>query len=126
MFIENWCRQNALARASVRGSDTTTPDEKWRHYHAHERARDAPRMAELGSKLLSTQSELGSDAREYLLLAAMTGHVVNKQPREAALLWANYLDKIPRAAAKPAFRLLRCHATPGDTQSCRDAFAAWR
>ncbi len=89
-------------------------------------ARDAPRMAELGTKLISSQTDLGSDAREYLLLAAMTGHVVAKQPNAAALLWANYLDKIPRAAAKPAFRLLRCHATPGDAQSCRDAFAAWR
>ena len=96
------------------------------HRQPHARREVRTQDNELGTKLISTQTDLGSDAREYLLLAAMTGHVVARQPNAAALLWANYLDKIPHAAAKPAFRLLRCHATPGDIQSCRDAFAAWR
>jgi hypothetical protein len=82
-------------------------------------ARDAPRMAEFGAQLLGSEMSVGSEAREYLLMAAMTGYLAERRPAQALELWHSYSEKIPRAAAAPAFRLLRCHADPG---SCTAAF----
>jgi spermidine synthase len=82
-------------------------------------ARDAARMAELGSQLLESDLSMGSDAREYLLMAAMAGYIAERRPAQALELWRSHSGKIPRAAATPAFRLLRCHADP---RSCADAF----
>jgi len=74
-------------------------------------ARDAPGMARLGSLLLASQSELGAEAREYLLMAAMAGHIANRDKPAALGLWQSQAKQI-RSAATPAFRLLRCHADP--------------
>src|SRR5688572_436949 len=82
-------------------------------------ARDARRMAELGSELLTTQKELGADAREYLLLAALTGHIASGDKARALELWAQHGNTV---RPRPAFRLLRCHAAPG---GCVDAFRAY-
>jgi spermidine synthase len=82
-------------------------------------ARDAARMAEFGAQLLGSDLFMGSDAREYLLMAAMTGYIADRRPALALELWRTHAEKIPRANATPAFRLLRCHADPG---SCVDAF----
>jgi spermidine synthase len=84
-------------------------------------ARDAARMAALGSQLLDTQTELGIDAREYLLMAAMTGYVARGEGRAAVELWRKQRDHI-RGAASPAFRLLRCHAERG---GCAEDFRAY-
>jgi hypothetical protein len=84
-------------------------------------ARDGARMAALGSLLLDTQKELGVDAREYLLMAAMTGYVARGEGRAALELWRKQRDHI-RDAASPAFRLLRCHA---ERSSCVDDFRAY-
>src|SRR5258706_2991219 len=81
--------------------------------------RDAARMAEFGSQLLGSDLSMGSDAREYLLMAAMAGYIADRRPAQALELWRAHSGKIPRAAATPAFRLLRCHAEP---RSCADAF----
>ena len=75
-------------------------------------ARDAARMAEFGSQLLGSDLSFGSDAREYLLMAAMAGYIADRRPAQALELWRAHSGKIPRAAAMPAFRLLRCHAEP--------------
>jgi hypothetical protein len=87
--------------------------------------RDATRMAELASGLLATQSELGSDAREYLLMAGMAGYLAADAPQHARTLWGYYAERIPRAASRPLFRLLRCHAEPGDQAACAAAFARY-
>ncbi|HZE60471.1 MAG TPA: hypothetical protein VE085_07945 [Burkholderiales bacterium] len=72
-------------------------------------ARDAPQMAERASRLLETQRDTGSEAREYLLLAAMAGDIAAGR-REAALkAWQAYGER-ERKAGTAAFRLLRCHA----------------
>jgi len=84
-------------------------------------ARDAARMAALGSQLLDTQTELGIDAREYLLMAAMTGYVARGEGRAAVELWRKQRDHI-RGAASPVFRLLRCHAERG---GCAEDFRAY-
>jgi hypothetical protein len=76
-------------------------------------------MAEFGSQLLGSDLSMGSDAREYLLMAAMAGYIADRRPAQALELWRSHSDKIPRAAATPAFRLLRCHADP---RSCAEAF----
>jgi predicted membrane-bound spermidine synthase len=87
--------------------------------------RDATPMAELASELLATQTELGSDAREYLLMAGMTGYIAAGAPQHARTLWGYYVERIQRSAAKPLFRLLRCHAERGDAAACAAAFAAY-
>jgi spermidine synthase len=84
-------------------------------------ARNARRMAELASSLLETQRELLSDAREYLLLAGMTGALASGERAKALQLWNAHHARV-RTAARPAFRLLRCHAEPA---SCASAFSAY-
>lgn len=83
--------------------------------------RDAQRMAQLASELLDTQTQLGVDAREYLLMAAMAGHVARGEGRQAVSLWRRNRAQI-RAAAHPAFRLLRCQA---ELASCAEEFRAY-
>jgi len=87
-------------------------------------ARDATRSAALASGLLASQEELTRDAREYLLLAAMTGHIAAGDPQRAKELWKKHEDQI-RDAGKPVFRLLRCHAERGNGAACAAAFAAY-
>ncbi|MGQ0544958.1 MAG: spermine synthase, partial [Betaproteobacteria bacterium] len=70
-------------------------------------ARDARRTAALAGELLSTQTELGADAREYLLLAAMTGYAAQGEGPAALEIWEKHREQV-RNAASPAFRLLRC------------------
>ena len=82
--------------------------------------RDAARMAGLASNLLATQTLLGIDAREYLLMAAMAGHIATRNQTAALELWYAHGGLIGRDVAAPAFRLLRCHADPGGP--CAGAF----
>ena len=81
------------------------------------------RRGTLASELLASQEELGRDAREYLLMAGMTGHIAAGNPQRAKELWNKYEDQI-RGAGRPVFRLLRCHAERGDDAACAAAFAA--
>jgi hypothetical protein len=77
-------------------------------------------MAEHASALLATQNDIGAEAREYLLAAAMTGHIAAGN-REAALkAWQAHGERA-RTAATAAFRLLRCHARMAD---CAREFGA--
>ncbi|HEX2331582.1 MAG TPA: hypothetical protein VHI32_00270, partial [Burkholderiales bacterium] len=80
-------------------------------------ARNPARMAELATPLMATEKPLVADAREYLLLAAMTGYVASGDNPKALELWRKYGQGA--RAARPAFRLLRCHAEPS---SCASAF----
>jgi spermidine synthase len=94
----------------------------WLELHRAVARRDAGRMAELGTLLLETQTDLRSEAREFLLMAAMTGHIAAGGRARAEELWRAYAGVLsPAAAASPAFRLLRCQAGPG----CAEAFAAY-
>jgi hypothetical protein len=83
--------------------------------------RDAANSAELASALLASQQELSRDAREYLLMAGMAGHIAAGNPQRARELWTKYEDRI-RGADKPVFRLLRCHA---ERETCAVAFAPY-
>ena len=58
---------------------------------------------------------------EYALMAAMAGHLASRRPQQALALWRKHAERIPRTAS-PAFRLLRCHAEPGDSAACSRAF----
>ena len=80
-------------------------------------ARNAPRMAELAAPLVASEQQMIVDAREYLLLAALAGYVASGEKAQALELWEKY--GAGTRAAKPAFRLLRCHADPA---SCAQAF----
>jgi hypothetical protein len=85
-------------------------------------ARDAERMALIGTALLGAQSDVGNEARDYLLLAAMAGHLASGN-RDAALeVWQKHGER-GRAAASAPFRLLRCHARLTD---CAREFQAAR
>ena len=83
-------------------------------------ARNAPRMAELAAPLLAEQQALPAGASEYLLLAALTGHVASGAKPKALELWDSYSPSV--RVTRPAFRLLRCHADPA---GCGDAFRAY-
>ena len=80
-------------------------------------ARNAPRMAELAAPLVASEQQMIVDAREYLLLAALAGYVASGDKAQALALWDKY--GAGTRAAKPAFRLLRCHA---ERASCAQAF----
>jgi hypothetical protein len=54
-------------------------------------------------------------------MAAMAGHIAARRPQQALELWRAHAGRIGRAGS-PAFRLLRCHAEPGDTAGCVQAF----
>jgi predicted membrane-bound spermidine synthase len=83
-------------------------------------ARDGARMAEHASALLGTQSDAGTEAREYLLAAAMAGSIAAGN-REAALeTWRAHGERARSAPAAVA-RLLRCHARVAD---CAREFGA--
>jgi hypothetical protein len=84
-------------------------------------ARDAPRMAERAAQLLASTPELGVEAREYLVLAAMSGHLASGNKPAALELWTAHKAKL-RTPAAPAFRLLRCHA---DAASCEAEFRSY-
>src|SRR5258708_6702534 len=80
--------------------------------------RNAVRISQPAAALLAMQ-ETGLEAREYLLMAAMTGYVATGN-REAALrVWQAHGERARKVAA-PAFRLLRCHARLDD---CAGEFA---
>jgi hypothetical protein len=83
-------------------------------------ARDARRMAELSASLIAGAEPLAADAREYLLLAALAGHIASGDKPGALALWERY-GRGTRAG-RPAFRLLRCHA---QAAGCADAFRAY-
>ena len=82
--------------------------------------RDASRMASLSEELLRTQTEIGAEAREYLLMAAMAGRVSSGDGAAALSLWREHRERV-RAPASPVFRLLRCHAAP---EGCAEDFRA--
>lgn len=86
--------------------------------------REAARSGALATELLATQTELSRDAREYLLIAGMTGHLASGKPQLAKDLWTKYEDQL-HAAGKPVFRLLRCHAERGNYAACAAAFAPY-
>jgi len=84
-------------------------------------ARDTARMAELGEAALAADDDLSPETREYALMAAMAGHLASRRPQQALALWKTHAERIARPAS-PAFRLLRCHAEPGDAAACARAF----
>jgi len=83
-------------------------------------ARAPERMAELGEHLLETQPNLSSEAREYLLQAAVSGAIAARQPARARALWDQTAPGMLSARA-PALRLLRCHAVK-TRKECIEAF----
>ena len=94
---------------------------RWIELFAAVAARDAARMARHAGELLDTTPELGTDAREYLVLAALSGSVAQGDKAAALELWRAQKAKL-RAPAAPAFRLLRCHA---EAASCAAEFSLY-
>jgi len=82
-------------------------------------ARDAGRMAELAASLLESQPAAGSEAREYLLQAAMAADIATGQHAAALKAWRAHGER-ERKKGTAAFRLLRCHAR---IQDCAADFA---
>jgi predicted membrane-bound spermidine synthase len=83
-------------------------------------ARDAARMAVIAENLLATEVGLATEAREYLLMAAMSGRLASREPGQALRLWQEHSARV--RASTPAFRLLRCHA---EQAGCAAEFAAY-
>jgi spermidine synthase len=86
---------------------------RWIALFAAVGARDAAAMAAHAGALLEDAGPLGADAREYLLLAGMSGALAAGRRDEALGLWRAQAPLLGRAAARPEFRLLRCHAQRG-------------
>jgi hypothetical protein len=84
-------------------------------------AREPRAMAELAAALLDSTPDLHADGREYLLMAGMAGAIAAGQRERAVALWTAHEGSLARAGL-PAFRLLRCHAQPGDAGACAEAF----
>jgi hypothetical protein len=70
-------------------------------------------MASLAAALLEGTTNLGADAREYLLMAGMSGALAAGRPEQAMALWTAQAPHLGEAVAQPVFRLLRCHAQRG-------------
>jgi len=98
---------------------------QWIALFAAVAARDADGMGRLAGQLLATQPDLGADAREYLLAAAMAGHAASGAHATALALWAKHAAGLRGAAARPLFRLLYCHAARGEATACAAEFAAY-
>jgi hypothetical protein len=88
-------------------------------------ARSAAPMAELAAGLLATQKGLSTEAREFLLMAAMAGHLAAGAPRQAQELWNRYTPGLYRTAGTAVFRLLRCHAARALGEDCAAALAPY-
>jgi hypothetical protein len=96
---------------------------RWVALHRAAGARDGAAMGELASLLLDTQQELSSEAREYLVTAAMAGWIGSGSAVRAREVWRSQIASLPQAAGTPALRLLRCHAEPGGAAACAQLFA---
>jgi spermidine synthase len=97
---------------------------RWIQLFAAVGLRDAADSARLATGLLASQAELSREAREYLLMAGMAGHIGAGKPQGAKELWDRHEDQI-RGGGRPVFRLLRCHAERSDPAACARAFAAY-
>ena len=75
--------------------------------------RDAPRIGVYATALLATEREAGREAREYLLLAAMAGHIASGERPAALDVWQQYAPA-GRSRDSVALRLLRCQARAED------------
>ena len=62
---------------------------------------------------VATQSEISAETREYLLMAAMAGHIAAGNRDAGLKAWQAHGERA-RSAATAAFRLLRCHARVAD------------
>jgi spermidine synthase len=78
--------------------------------------RDAPRMAQHASQVLASQTDLGTESREYLVLAAMSGQIAAGNKLAALEVWREQKSRL-RSPGAPAFRLLRCHAALAGCES---------
>jgi spermidine synthase len=87
-------------------------------------ARDAARMAEFATALLSSERPTVAEAHEYLVMAAMTGYLALREPARALETWRAHRDALGAAADRPSFRLLRCHAEK-EHAACAAAFAGY-
>ena len=84
--------------------------------------RNPARMADIGSALLATQTDLNTEAREYLLMATMAGSIASGASQNARTAWQQHAERIGQAARSPAFRLLRCHAETAGATACAAPF----
>ena len=71
--------------------------------------RDAPRMAELAEKLLEARFSHTTAQQRYLVIAGMTGHLVNHEREKAASLWKRF-PKVADRSTDLTLRLLHAHA----------------
>jgi len=97
--------------------------QRWIALFAAVGARDARAMARLATALLEGAHNLGAGAREYLLMAGMSGAIASGRPDQALGLWQAQAPHLGGTLAQPVFRLLRCHAQRG--APCAAAFAAY-
>jgi hypothetical protein len=104
-----WARIERLPCAAALHDD----QRRWLALFRAVAMRDAQRMGAYATTLLATQHDVGAEAREYLLLAAMAGNVASGDRAAALDVWQKYAPPLRRRDSV-ALRLLRCHARKED------------
>ncbi len=116
----------ARIQSSPCHADLHAFQRRWIALFAALGARDAAASAVQAETLLATQPDLSAESREFLLAAAMAGHVAAGERARARALWERHAPRLARAAlAQPLMRLLFCHAAAGDRPDCPRALAPW-
>jgi spermidine synthase len=92
---------------------------RWVALFAAVAARDGKGAAALAAEILDTQADLSREAREYLMVAGMAGHLSSGDRAGALGLWTRHEPQL-RSVEKPVLRLLRCHAGPA---ACTPGYA---
>jgi hypothetical protein len=95
---------------------------RWLGFFRAVGARDAPAMAALAEELLAAQRELSTEAREYLVAAALSGYAATGERARAIALWDAQKKELRNAIDSPLFRLLRCHV---GRERCAAEFVAY-
>jgi hypothetical protein len=77
-------------------------------------------MAPIAEDILAREPGLAIEAREYLLMAAMTARLASREPDAALRLWQEHGARV--RTSSPVFRLLRCRAR---SEGCAADFTAY-
>ena len=103
-----WARLGAQAC----GGRIAADQRQWLDLYRAIGRRDAAAMAKLAEALLEASSDLPKGHRQYLITAAMTGHLAHKDKAAAAAVWNRHPGDLD-GTTDATLRLLYAHAFAG-------------
>jgi hypothetical protein len=102
--------------------DQATADVRpWLDLYRAVAARDATNMAKAGETLLRTDGAMDPGRRQYALVAAMLGRLVNDQPAQVVQLWEAERAVAEDVNSLPDVRLLLSMALDRRAESARSS-----